>query len=52
MDTDPPLSIYDVLRALVDKAEWRTDNDEKRMIDAISRAEKNQLFGTEGMMKL
>lgn len=47
-----PISIYDVFRALVDKVEWRTENEKKRIYEAIARAEKDQLFGTEGMMRL
>jgi hypothetical protein len=46
------LSIYDVLRRLVDKAPWPEQAELLRVRAAIDQAEQSKLFGTEGMMQL
>lgn len=45
-------TIYDVLRALVDNVKWRTETEERRMRQAIQRAEEDEVFRTEGRFKL
>ena len=45
-------TIYDVLRALVDNVKWRTETEVLRMREAITRAEENEVFRTEGRFKL
>lgn len=46
------LTIYDVLRALVTNTKWLNESDERRMHEAIKRAEENEIFRTEGRFKL
>lgn len=47
------MTIYDVLRALVDKGHWSTEHQIRRMHAAINQAEQSGLFGVaEGMMEL
>lgn len=46
------LTIYDVLRNLVDAIVWKNEADVRRMISAINTAEQNRLFRTEGDMRL
>lgn len=46
------MTIYDVLRALVDNVNWRTETEVRRMHQAIARAQENEVFRTEGRFKL
>ena len=46
------LTIYDVLRALVDNIHWRTEAEVLRMREAIDRAQENEIFRTEGRFKI
>lgn len=49
---DDALSIYDVLRLIVNKMTWHDESEVRRINEALLQAERNQLFGTEGMMQL
>lgn len=46
------MSIYDVLRELVTRIVWPTEDQLKRRIDAIDTAERNRMFGQEGDFSL
>lgn len=46
------MTIYDVLRALVENAKWMDEGILVRMRTAIERAEENEIFRTEGRFKL
>lgn len=46
------LSIYDVLRRVVSKVAWPEQAELLRVLAAIDQAEKDKLFGAEGMMQL
>jgi len=46
------LTIYDVLRAIVDNINWRTETEVRRMHEAINRAQDSEIFRTEGRFKI
>jgi hypothetical protein len=46
------MTIYEVLRRLVRKVQWPEQAELIRVNAAIDQAEKDHLFGTEGMMQL
>lgn len=50
--SETEFTIYDVLRALVNNTKWLDESIERRMLEAIKRAEENEIFRTEGRFKL
>lgn len=46
------MTIYDVLRELIEKQQWPDEGVKLQRIDVINNAERNDMFGTEGKFQL
>jgi hypothetical protein len=46
------MTIYDVLRELIEKQLWPDESTKLERIDAINKAEHSNVFGTEGKFEL